>query len=76
MEADQASRAPSASSFAKLQKIVPGLSENSHIKISKAAQLMKAADHIHLLQTENDSLQVRTTNDGWLFTGPQSQSIC
>ena len=67
MEADHASRAPPDSSFAKLQMIVPGLSENSPIKISKAAQLMKAADHIHLLKTENDSLQVRTANDGWLF---------
>ena len=66
MEADHANRAPSDSSFAKLQMIVPGLSENSPIKISKAAQLMKAADHIHLLKTENDSLQVRIANDGRL----------
>jgi len=56
-EADQSNRAPSDSSFAKLQKLVPGLSENSPIKISKAAQLMKAADHIHLVKTENDNLQ-------------------
>lgn len=57
-EADQSNRAPSDSSFAKLQKLVPGLSDNSPIKISKAAQLMKAADHIHLVKTENDNLQV------------------
>ena len=62
-DADQAGRAPSDSSFVKLQTLVPGLSENSPIKISKAAQLMKAADHIHLLKTENDSLQVRTTHE-------------
>ena len=54
----ESTKAASDSSFSKLQSLVPGLTDNSPIKISKAAQLMKAADHIHQLKTENDSIQV------------------
>lgn len=53
---DPAKSVPSNANFAKLQKLVPGLSETS-IKISKAAQLMKAADQIRKLKKENDNLQ-------------------
>ena len=42
--------------FQKLQQLVPGLAESS-IKISKAAQLMKAADQIKSLKHENDHLK-------------------
>ena len=42
--------------FQKLQQLIPGLSESS-IKISKAAQLMKAADQIKSLKHENDNLK-------------------
>jgi len=42
--------------FQKLQQLVPGLAESS-IKISKAAQLMKAADQIKSLKHENDNLK-------------------
>ena len=42
--------------FQKLQQLIPGLSESS-IKISKAAQLMKAADQIKCLKHENDNLK-------------------
>ena len=42
--------------FQKLQQLIPSLCESS-IKISKAAQLMKAADQIKSLKHENDNLK-------------------
>ena len=42
-------------SFAKLNILVPSLSDSS-MKISKAAQLMKTSEHIEQLQEDNDQL--------------------
>ena len=46
---------PTNASFQKLSKILPGLSDSS-VKVSKAAQLMKAADEIKTLKLDNDNL--------------------
>ena len=43
-------------SFQKLQQMIPGFFESS-VKISKAAQLMKAADQIKSLKHSNDNLE-------------------
>ena len=70
---------PSNANFSKLQKLVPGLSEAS-IKISKAAQLMKAADQIKKLKKENENIQseidlLKSSNEELMksITGFQNQ---
>ena len=45
----------SNANFQKLQKLVPSLSDTS-VKVSKAAQLMKAAEQIKILKKGNDNL--------------------
>ena len=47
----------STAGFSQLAALVPGLAEGGSIKVSKAAQLMKAADHIRGLKTENQNLE-------------------
>ena len=47
----------STAGFSQLAALVPGLAEGGSIKVSKAAQLMKAADHIRGLKTENQILE-------------------
>ena len=68
--------------FQKLQQLIPGLSESS-IKISKAAQLMKAADQIKSLKHENDNLKseidlLKVSNEDLMksITNYQNQLSC
>ena len=47
----------STAGFYQLQALLPGLAEGSSVKVSKAAQLMRAAEHIRGLKTENQNLE-------------------
>ena len=65
-----------------LKSLVPSLSESS-LKISKAGQLMKAADHIQELQQDNETLgreieMLKSSSQSLLkdITGFQNQLAC